>query len=58
MVSATALVAGKLRALGSDCYDFLPLSDHRLAFASGNASGESLPAALMIANVQTTPART
>jgi len=42
----------QLRALGGDCYDFIPLAHHRLAFAIGDASGKSLPAALMIANVQ------
>ena len=42
----------QLRALGGDCYDFLPLPENRLAFAIGDASGKSLPAALMIANVQ------
>lgn len=42
----------QLRALGGDCYDFLPLSRNRLAFAIGDASGKSLAAALMIANVQ------
>jgi phosphoserine phosphatase RsbU/P len=42
----------QLRALGGDCYDFVPLSHHHLAFAIGDASGKSLPAALMIANVQ------
>ena len=42
----------QLRALGGDCYDFLPLPDDRLALAIGDASGKSLPAALMIANVQ------
>jgi sigma-B regulation protein RsbU (phosphoserine phosphatase) len=42
----------QLRALGGDCYDFLPLPKKRLAFAIGDASGKSLPAALMIANVQ------
>jgi len=42
----------QLRALGGDCYDFLPLAQNRLAFAVGDASGKSLPAALMIANVQ------
>lgn len=42
----------QLRALGGDCYDFLPLDDNRVAFAIGDASGKSLPAALMIANVQ------
>ena len=42
----------QLHALGGDCYDFLPLSAGRLAFAIGDASGKGLPAALMIANVQ------
>lgn len=42
----------QLRALGGDCYDFLPLPHQALAFAIGDASGKSLPAALMIANVQ------
>jgi len=42
----------QLRALGGDCYDFLPLPENRLALAIGDASGKSLPAALMIANVQ------
>jgi phosphoserine phosphatase RsbU/P len=42
----------QLRALGGDCYDFLSLPHNRLAFAIGDASGKSLPAALMIANVQ------
>lgn len=42
----------QLRALGGDCYDFLPLAHNRLALAIGDASGKSLPAALMIANVQ------
>jgi sigma-B regulation protein RsbU (phosphoserine phosphatase) len=43
----------QLCALGGDCYDFLPLSPSRLAI--GDASGKSLPAALMIANVQSSP---
>ena len=42
----------QLRALGGDCYDFLPLAHNQLAFGIGDASGKSLPAALMIANVQ------
>ena len=42
----------QLRALGGDCYDFLPLAGNGMAFAIGDASGKSLPAALMIANVQ------
>ncbi|HUL32768.1 MAG TPA: PP2C family protein-serine/threonine phosphatase [Candidatus Eisenbacteria bacterium] len=42
----------QLRALGGDCFEFLPLAQNRLAFAVGDASGKSLPAALMITNVQ------
>jgi sigma-B regulation protein RsbU (phosphoserine phosphatase) len=42
----------QLRALGGDCFDFLPLPHDQLAFAVADASGKSLPAALMIANVQ------
>jgi phosphoserine phosphatase RsbU/P len=42
----------QLRALGGDCYDFLPIRHNQLAFAIGDASGKSLPAALMIVNVQ------
>jgi phosphoserine phosphatase RsbU/P len=38
--------------VGGDCYDFLPLSGDRLAFAIADASGKGVPAALMIANVQ------
>jgi sigma-B regulation protein RsbU (phosphoserine phosphatase) len=42
----------QLRELGGDCYDFLPLPGNRLAVAIGDASGKSLPAALMISSVQ------
>lgn len=42
----------QLRALGGDCFDFLALPHDQLAFAIADASGKSLPAALMIANVQ------
>lgn len=42
----------QVRALGGDCYDFVPLSGERLAVSIGDASGKSLAAALMIANVQ------
>ncbi len=40
------------RALGGDCYDFMPFSGDRLALVVGDASGKGLAAALMIANVQ------
>jgi len=42
----------QVRALGGDCYNFLPLSHNRLALAVGDASGKSLAAALMISSVQ------
>jgi phosphoserine phosphatase RsbU/P len=42
----------QLRDLGGDCYDFVPLAHNSVAFAIGDASGKSLPAALMIVNVQ------
>jgi len=38
--------------LGGDSFDFVPLPDGRLALAVGDASGKGLPAALMIATVQ------
>ncbi len=40
------------RALGGDCYDFMPLTDDDLALVIGDACGKGLAAALMIANVQ------
>jgi len=42
----------QVRILGGDCYDFLPLSNNRLALAVGDASGKSLAASLMISSVQ------
>ena len=42
----------QLRALGGDCYDFLPLAHDRLALAIGDASGKGLAGALMISSVQ------
>jgi phosphoserine phosphatase RsbU/P len=42
----------QLRALGGDCYDFMPLGEDRLALVVGDASGKGLAAALMIASVQ------
>jgi sigma-B regulation protein RsbU (phosphoserine phosphatase) len=42
----------QVRALGGDCYDFMPLPDDRLALVVGDASGKGLAAALMIASVQ------
>jgi phosphoserine phosphatase RsbU/P len=42
----------QVRTLGGDCYDFMPLTDNRLALVVGDASGKGLAAALMIASVQ------
>jgi phosphoserine phosphatase RsbU/P len=42
----------QVRALGGDCYDFIPLPENRLALAIADACGKGLPAALMISNVQ------
>jgi phosphoserine phosphatase RsbU/P len=42
----------QMRALGGDCFHFVPLSGRRVALAVADASGKGLPAALMVANVQ------
>jgi len=42
----------QFRVLGGDCCDFTPLAEDRMAFVVGDACGKSLPAALMIANIQ------
>ena len=42
----------QVRALGGDCFDFLPLPGRRVSLAIADASGKGLAAALMIANVQ------
>jgi sigma-B regulation protein RsbU (phosphoserine phosphatase) len=42
----------QVRALGGDCYEFMPLANERLALVVGDASGEGAAAALMIAGVQ------
>ena len=42
----------QVRALGGDCYEFMPLAKERLALVVGDASGKGVAAALMIASVQ------
>jgi phosphoserine phosphatase RsbU/P len=42
----------QIRALGGDCYSFIPLKSDQLALVVGDASGKGVAAALMIANVQ------
>jgi phosphoserine phosphatase RsbU/P len=42
----------QIRALGGDCFSVLPLPGRRLALAVADASGKGLPAALIMANVQ------
>lgn len=42
----------QMRELGGDCFEFESLAGNRLALTIGDASGKSLAAALMIANVQ------
>jgi sigma-B regulation protein RsbU (phosphoserine phosphatase) len=42
----------QVRALGGDCYDFMPQPDDRLSLVVGDASGKGVAAALMIASVQ------
>jgi len=42
----------QLGEVGGDCYDFIPLPNHQLAMAIGDASGKGVAAALMIASVQ------
>ena len=42
----------QVRALGGDCFHVVPLPGRRVALAIADASGKGLPAALIIANVQ------
>jgi sigma-B regulation protein RsbU (phosphoserine phosphatase) len=42
----------QMRALGGDCFQFVNLRDRRVALVVADASGKGLPAALIIANVQ------
>ena len=42
------------RTVSGDYFDFIPLSDSRLAFCLGDVSGKGMPAALLMANLQAT----
>lgn len=42
----------QMHALGGDCFHFVPLSGRRVGIAVADASGKGLPAALIVANVQ------
>ena len=42
----------QIRALGGDCFHFVPLPGCRVGLAVADASGKGLPAALIVANVQ------
>lgn len=42
----------QVRALGGDCYSFIPLENDGLGLVVGDASGKGLAAALMMASVQ------
>jgi len=42
----------QMRALGGDCFDFVPMPGRRVGIAVADASGKGLPAALIVANVQ------
>jgi sigma-B regulation protein RsbU (phosphoserine phosphatase) len=41
-----------MRAVGGDCFHFVPLPGRRIGLAVADASGKGLPAALIAANVQ------
>ena len=42
----------QMRALGGDCFHSVPLPSRRVGIAVADASGKGLPAALIVANVQ------
>lgn len=42
------------RVVGGDYFDFIPVTDDRLAFCLGDATGKGIAAALLMANLQAT----
>ncbi|NBC66222.1 MAG: SpoIIE family protein phosphatase [Bacteroidetes bacterium] len=42
------------KSVGGDYYDFVPLSDDRLAFCLGDITGKGMPAAMLMSNLQAT----
>lgn len=42
------------KSVGGDYYDFVPISDDRLAFCIGDITGKGMPAAMLMANLQAT----
>src|SRR5258708_14594036 len=42
----------QVRALGGDCYDFMPLTNDRLALVVGDASGKGAASSLIISRTQ------
>lgn len=42
------------QSVGGDYYDFIPLSDNRLAFCLADITGKGMPAAMLMANLQAT----
>jgi phosphoserine phosphatase RsbU/P len=47
-------VCNAARMVSGDYYDFMPLSDHALAFAIGDVAGKGISAALLMATIQST----
>lgn len=42
------------KSVGGDYYDFVPITDDRLAFCIGDITGKGMPAAMLMANLQAT----
>ncbi len=50
-IAATSIPA---KDVGGDYFDFIPLTDDKIAFCLGDVSGKGMPAALLMANLQAT----